>query len=90
MIVNHLELFSAIFGANFVFKLLPNFALKITPKLGFWVKIDFYFIIQNLARIGLWSEKQNFRGLNSKQFLFLGHFQKMSFSCSKWYLKTGI
>ena len=29
MIVNHLELFSTIFGARFVFKLLPNFALKI-------------------------------------------------------------
>ena len=55
MIVNRLELFSIIFGAKFVFKLLQNFALKIIPqKLGFRVKIDFDFIIQNLDRIGLW------------------------------------
>ena len=85
IIVNQLELFSPIFGAKFVFKLLPNFAFKNnSPELGFWVKIDFNFIIQNLSRI------QSCRELNSKQLSFLVHFQKMSFSCLKWYLKAGI
>jgi hypothetical protein len=34
-ILNHLELFSIIFGASLVFKIYSNFAFKIIPKNGF-------------------------------------------------------
>jgi hypothetical protein len=51
---------------------------------------SFYIPIQNLGRIFSWSLKQSCRGLNSKQLLCLGHFQKMSFSCSKGDLKNDI
>jgi hypothetical protein len=48
---------------------------------------SFYIPIQNLCKIFSWSLKQSCRELNSKQLLFLGHFQKISFTCSKIDLK---
>ena len=91
IIVNHLKLFSIIFGAKFVFKLLKKYAFEIFIENGKKSFLfSFYFPIQNLCKIFSWSLKQSCRGLKSKQLLFLGHIQKMSFSCSKWYLKAGI
>jgi hypothetical protein len=79
------------FGAKFVFKLLTKYAFEIIIENGKKSSLfSFYFPIQNLCKIFSWSLKQSCRGLNSKQLLFLGHFQKKSFSCSKWYLKTDI
>ena len=54
-IVNHLEMFSSIFGAMFVFKLLSNFALKIILEIILELNEDFDVTIQNLERIWLWS-----------------------------------
>jgi hypothetical protein len=50
--------------------------------------MDFEALVQNLFGISKCALKQSCRGLNSKQLLFLGHFQKKSFSCSKGDLKT--
>jgi hypothetical protein len=76
------------FGATLMFKILSNFAFKNIPKNS---KKPFIFSlcipVQNLRRIFSWSLKQSCRGLNYKQLLFLGHFQKISFSCSKFGLK---
>jgi hypothetical protein len=83
IIVNHLELFSIIFGAKFVFKLLAKYAFKnILENSQKPCIFSFCFPIQNLGGIFSWSLKQSCRGLNSKQLLFLGHFQKRSFSPS--------
>jgi hypothetical protein len=79
------------FGAKFVFKLLEKYAFENIIENGQKPSIFSFFIsIQNLGRICSWSLKESCRGLNSKQLSFLGHFQKMSFSCSKWDLKTVI
>ena len=44
IMVNHLEMFSSIFGARFVLKLIQNFASKvISQKLGFGVKHWLWF-----------------------------------------------
>jgi hypothetical protein len=48
---------------------------------------SFYFPIQNLLEILSWSLNKSCRELNFKQLSFLGHFQKISFSCSKISLK---
>jgi hypothetical protein len=86
---NHLEIFLMQFGAKFVFKLLANYAFENILENGQKPSIfRFYIPIQNLCRIFSWSLKQSCRELISKQLLFLGHFQKRSFSCSKWDLKT--
>jgi hypothetical protein len=78
-------------GAKFVFKLLAKYAFENMIENGQKPSIfSLYFPIQNLYKIFSWSLKQSCRGLNSKQLLFLGNFQKKSFSCSKWYLKTDI
>jgi hypothetical protein len=63
---------------------LTKFAFKnIIEKGQKSSQFSFYFLIQNLLGILSWSFKQSCRGLNSKQLLFLGHFQKMPFCCSK-------
>jgi hypothetical protein len=79
------------FGAKFVFKLLSKYACEIIIENGQKSSLfSFYFTIQNLCINFGWSLKQSCRGLNSKQLLFLDHFQKRSFSCSKCDLKTVI
>jgi hypothetical protein len=85
---NHLEIFIMQFGATLVFKILAKYAFKNIPKNGQNPFIfSIYILVQNLCRIFSWSLKQSCRGLNSKRLSFLGHFQKMSFSCSKFGLK---
>jgi hypothetical protein len=76
IIVNHLELFSTIFGAKFVFKLLTKSAKIIIEKGQKSSLFSFYFPIQNLCGILSWSLDKSCRELNSKQLSFLGHFQK--------------
>jgi hypothetical protein len=77
-----------IYGPILVFKVLSNLAFKNIPKNGQKpFKFSFYIPIQNLCRNLSWSLNKSCRELNSKQFSFLGHFQKMSFSCSKIGLK---
>jgi hypothetical protein len=79
------------FGAKFVFKLLEKYVFKNILENSKKPSIfSFYIPIQNICKIFSWSLKQSCRGLNSKQLLFLGHFQKRSFSCSKGDLKTDI
>jgi hypothetical protein len=76
-------------GAKFILKIHPNFAFK-KISLKKWSKyplFSFYFPIQNLLGILSWSLHKSCRELNSKQLSFLGHFQKMPFSCSKFNLK---
>jgi hypothetical protein len=69
-------------------KVLSNFAFKNIPKNGQKPFIfSFCIPVQNLCRIFSWSLKQSCGGLNSKQLSFLGHFQKMPFSYSKFGLK---
>jgi hypothetical protein len=91
IIVNHLELVSTKFGATLVFKVLSNLLLKILLKNGKKPSIfSFYSLIQNLLGVLSWSLNKSCRELNSKQLSFLGYFQKRSFSCSKWDLKTDL
>jgi hypothetical protein len=79
------------FGAKFVFKLLAKYAFENIIENGKKLSIfSFCIPIQNLGGIFSWCLKQSCRVLNSKQLLFLSHFQKKSFSCSKWDLKTDI
>jgi hypothetical protein len=88
IIVNHLELFSTIFGAKFVFELLTKFAFENIIEKGQKSSLfSFYFPIQNLLGILSWSLNKSCGELNSKQLLFLSYFQKMTFSCSKLDLK---
>jgi hypothetical protein len=76
------------FGATLVFKVLSNLAFKNIPKNGQKLFIfSFYIPVQNGYRNLSWSINKSCRELNSKQLLFLGHFQKMSFTCSKIDLK---
>jgi hypothetical protein len=89
IILNHLELVSTIFGATLVFKVLSNLLLKILLENSKKSSLfSFYSPIQNLLGVWSWSLNKSCRELNSKQLLFLGHFQKKSSSCSKWDFKT--
>jgi hypothetical protein len=70
-----------IFRATLVFKVLSNFALKLFLEM---VKIPFYLAFTPQFKIYAnfflsWSLNKSCRELNSKQLLFLGHFQKSHF-----------
>jgi hypothetical protein len=89
IIVNHLELFSIIFGASLVFQISSNFAFKnILEKWDFDLKMDFESLIQNLFGISKCALKQCCRELNFEQLLFWCQLVKMSFSTSKYEFGT--
>jgi hypothetical protein len=72
---NHLEIIIMQLGAKLVFKLLAKYAFENILENSKNPSIfSFYIPIQNLGIIFNWSLKQSYRGLNSKQLLFLGHF----------------
>jgi hypothetical protein len=67
IIVNHLELFSTIFGAKFVFELLTKFAFENIIEKGQKTSLfSFYFPIQNMLGSLSWSLNESCRELNSK------------------------
>jgi hypothetical protein len=69
-------------------KFYQNLLLKILLENGQKPSLfSVYSPIQNLLGILGWSLNESCRELNSKQLLFLGHFQKKPFSYSNCYLK---